>query len=81
MQFSACAVIYAVCAALFEHPTLPDMLAALWPVLYVGVFSTAVAYTLQALGQRDAKPAHAALIMSMESVFSVIAGALLLGQG
>lgn len=50
------------------------------PILYTGIFSCAVGYTLQAVGQRDLNPALASLIMSMESVFSTIFGWLILGQ-
>ena len=50
------------------------------PVLYCGVFSTGVGYLLQAVGQKGCRPAFAALIMSLESVFCVIFGALLLGE-
>lgn len=80
IQFFVCGVLNLVCALLFETTTVENMQKALWAVLYVGLMSTAVAYTLQAIGQRDAKPAHAALVLSTESVFSVIAGALLLGE-
>ena len=79
-QFLFCGVLNLVCALLFETTTAENMQNAFLSVLYVGLMSTAVAYTLQAIGQRDAKPAHAALVLSMESVFSVIAGALLLGE-
>ena len=62
---------------------LPDMaLASVWlpPVLYVGVFSSGVAYTLQILAQRDSDPTVVSLLLSMESVFATIAGALILGD-
>ena len=61
----------------------PDpALAAVWllPVLYVGVFSSGVAYTLQILAQKDSDPAVVSLLMSLESVFATIAGALILGD-
>ncbi len=80
VQFFVCGVLNLACALLFETTSVENMRKALWAVLYVGLMSTAVAYTLQAIGQRDAKPAHAALVLSTESVFSVIAGALLLGE-
>lgn len=60
---------------------LPDpALAAEWlgPVLYVGVFSSGVAYTLQILAQKDSDPAVVSLLMSMESVFATLAGVLIL---
>ena len=49
-------------------------------ILYCGVISTGVAYTFQVLGQKDTEPAVASLIMSLEAVFSVIFGALILGE-
>lgn len=79
-QFLACGLLNLIAALLFEHTPVSALISALVPILYVGVCSTAVAYTLQAVGQRDAKPAHAALVLSMESVFSVVGGALLLGE-
>ncbi len=79
-QFLVCGALNLVCALIFEKVQPQALLQSFWPVMYVGVMSTAVAYTLQAVGQRDAKPAHAALIMSMESVFSVIGGAIFLSE-
>ena len=79
-QFLSCGLLNLIAALLFEHTSISALVNALFPILYVGVCSTAVAYTLQAVGQRDAKPAHAALVLSMESVFSVIGGALFLGE-
>lgn len=63
--------------------SLPDpALASVWllPVLYVGVFSSGVAYTLQILAQKDSDPAVVSLLMSLESVFAAIAGAIILGD-
>lgn len=57
----------------------PEMLAeCLWPVLYVGVFSSGVGYTLQILAQKDSDPAVVSLLLSMESVFATLAGAVIL---
>ena len=50
------------------------------PLLYAGILSCGVAYTLQIIGQEDVNPAVASLLMSLESVFSVLAGFLLLHQ-
>ena len=52
----------------------------LWPILYVGVFSSGVAYTLQILAQKDSNPTVVSLLLSLESVFATIAGALILGD-
>ena len=65
---------------LFEHPTWANILAAWKPILYAGAMSSGVGYTLQIIGQKGMNPAVASLIMSLESVISVIAGWLILGQ-
>lgn len=81
MEFVVCSVLSCIPMALTE--TLPDRAAltgALMPVLYVGIFSCGVAYTLQPLGQRDTPPAAASLIMCLESVFAAVTGYLLLGD-
>lgn len=75
-------VMAAVSAAgtLAETPPPLELLGEyLWPVLYVGVFSSGVAYTLQILAQKGSNPAVVSLLMSMESLFAAIAGALILG--
>lgn len=79
-QFMVCALLNGVCAALFEQPTLSGVIGGIMPLLYGGIGSVGVAYSLQAVAQRDAKPTHAALLMSLESVFSVIGGILFLGD-
>ena len=63
-----------------EHPQMSDILAAWMPILYAGVMSCGVAYTLQIVGQKGMNPTVASLILSMESVISVIAGWLILHQ-
>lgn len=65
---------------LFETPRLSDIFAAAVPVLYAGVLSSGVAYTLQIVAQKDADPTVASLILSLESVFSVLGGWVILGQ-
>ena len=59
---------------------MADILAAWIPILYAGALSTGVAYTLQIVGQKGLNPALASLIMSLESVISLIAGWLILNQ-
>ncbi len=67
--------------ALFTEEISADgVLEAAVPILYTGLFSSAVAYTLQIVGQRDTDPTLASLIMCLESVFAVLAGAVLLGE-
>ena len=56
------------------------MLNAWFPIFYAGVMSSGVAFTLQIIGQRYAEPSHAALIMSLESVFGALSGWLILGE-
>lgn len=80
IQFLVCGVLSGICMLLFEAPD-PSMILQAWlPVLYAGVLSSGVAYTLQIVGQRGMNPTVASLIMSLESVISVIAGWIILGQ-
>lgn len=65
---------------LFEHPEISMILLAWKPILYAGVMSCGVAYTLQIVGQKNMNPTVASLILSLESVTSVIAGFLVLHQ-
>ena len=65
---------------MFETLTFSALLEAIIPLLYSGVLCSAVAYTCQILGQRDADPAIASLVLSLESVFAAIAGMLILGE-
>ncbi len=67
-------------ALLLEHPQLAQLWAGRWALFYTGVFSCAIAYTLQIIGQTRTPPTLASLIMSLESVFSAVFGALLLGE-
>lgn len=80
IQFFVCAVLSGICMFLFETPDMTLILAAWIPVLYAGVLSCGVAYTLQIVGQREMNPTVASLILSLESVISVIAGWLILDQ-
>lgn len=80
LQFFTAGVICSVGALLLEHPTWEQLAAGALPILYAGIMSCGVAYTLQIIGQRDLDPTIASLILSMESVVSVLAGWMLLGQ-
>lgn len=80
IQFFTCAFLSAVCMFLFEEPDMRMILQAWIPVLYAGVLSCGVAYTLQIVGQKGMNPTVASLILSLESVVSVIAGWAILGQ-
>ena len=65
---------------LAEEPRLAEILMAWKPLLYAGVMSCGVAYTLQVVGQKGMDPTVASLILSLESVISVLAGLVVLGQ-
>ena len=81
IQFLTAAIISAVPTLLWEQPVFTEILQAWQPVLYAGVMSCGVAYTLQIMAQKNADPTVASLLLSLESVFSVLAGWVLLGQG
>lgn len=80
LQFLVCGTLSAAGALLFERPELAVVLAGWIPLLYTGVLSCAVAFTLQILGQKEVDPTLASLILSLESVFAVLAGWLVLGE-
>ena len=77
-QFIVCSAESLFCALMWEDITLPAIQAAAVPLFYGGIMSVGVAYTCQALGQKDSDPTVAAIVFSMESVFSVIGGVLIL---
>ena len=81
IQFLTAAIISAVPTLLWEQPVFTEILQAWQPVIYAGVMSCGVAYTLQIIAQKNADPTVASLLLSLESVFSVLAGWVLLGQG
>lgn len=80
VQFTVAAAVSWLFALITEPIAWDGLMAAALPVLYCGIFSTGVGYLLQTVGQKGCRPAFAALILSLESVFCVIAGALLLGE-
>lgn len=80
IQFLTGGVLGAICMFLFESPNMAMILNAAGPILYTGIMSTGVAYTLQIVGQKGLNPTVAALIMSLESVFSALSGYLFLHQ-
>ena len=65
----------------FEHPSLADLSAALPAILYAGICSTGIAYTLQVVAQKGLDPTIASMLMSLEGVFAALFGWLLLGEG
>lgn len=80
IQFFVSGILSAVPMFLLEKPELSAVMAAMVPLLYAGVMSCGVAYTLQVVAQKDADPTVASLILSLESVFSVLAGWVVLGE-
>ena len=80
LQFTVCAVVAGIGALLFETPGKDKLLSALIPILYCGVLSGGIGYTLQLVAQRWTDPTTASLLMSLESVFAVIGGAVLLNE-
>lgn len=80
IQFFVCGIVCAIPTFLLESPQLTNILQAWMPILYAGVLSSGVAYTLQIIGQKNMNPTVASLILSMESCISVLAGWMLLHQ-
>ena len=80
IQFGTSAVIAGIVAFAFETPTLSAVMACWTSILYVAVFSGAIGYTLQMIGQKYTDPTLASLIMCLESVFAALGGWLILGQ-
>lgn len=79
-QFLTCSILSLMVALVREDIYLEGILQAVVPILYGGIFSVGIAYTLQIIGQKNVKPSHAAIIMSMESVFAALGGFFLLGE-
>lgn len=79
-QFLVCAVLSAGPALIFEQTTLGAIRAAAVPILYAGIGSVGIAYTLQAVGQKGLPSGPATLILSMETVVAAVGGAVLLGE-
>ncbi len=80
IQFFVCGLISAVGMILTEEPQMRAVVSAWQPILYAGIMSCGVAYTLQIVGQKGMNPTVASLILSLESVISVLAGMALLSQ-
>ncbi len=79
-QFAWCAFYSLVAALILEQPNLDAMLRAAVPILYGGLGSVGVAYTLQVVAQRNAPPAHSSIIMCLEGVFATLGGILILAE-
>lgn len=81
LQFFVAGTLNIIAMFLFEKPVMSDILKCTVPILYSGLMSCGVAYTLQIIGQKYAEPTVASIVMSLESVFSALAGWVILGQG
>ncbi|MBQ3707094.1 MAG: DMT family transporter [Clostridia bacterium] len=79
-QFTVSGVVSCLMMFLFESPNLTDINAVIFPLLYSGVMSCGIAFTLQVIGQKYAEATVASLAMCMESVFGVISAAIILGD-
>jgi len=79
-QFLICSILSFIAALFIEVINLTDIIHATVPILYAGLCSVGIAYTLQIVAQKTAHPANAAIIMSLESVFAVIGGWLVLDE-
>ncbi len=80
VQFATCSILSLVMAIIFEDINMVGISGAMVSILYGGLLSVGVAYTLQVVAQKNAKPSHAAILLSMESVFGALGGAMFLGE-
>ena len=79
-QFAVCSVLSLATAIILEPILLQAIRQAAIPILYAGLLSVGIAYTLQVVAQKEAHPAHASIILSMEGVFAVLAGWIILKE-
>ena len=80
IQFFVCGIVSLIPMFLWEEPRIEGMILSWFPLLYAGVLSCGVAYTLQIVGQKNVNPTVASLLLSLESCFSVLAGWVILGE-
>jgi drug/metabolite transporter (DMT)-like permease len=80
LQFSLASFLSVLVSVVIETTTIDDVRRAAIPILYGGIMSVGVAYTLQLLGQKKAQPSHAAIILSLESLFAAIGGVFILHE-
>ncbi len=80
IQFFVCGILSLIPASVFEEFNWGQILSCWVPILYSGVLSCGVAYTLQIVAQKNTEPAVASLLLSLESVFAVISGVLILHE-
>jgi drug/metabolite transporter (DMT)-like permease len=79
-QFLVCAMLSLTAGIITESISLTGIQDGMLPILYGGLMSVGIAYTLQVVAQKDAPPAHASIILSLETVFAAVSGWLLLGE-
>ena len=77
-QYLACSALNLLTGLAFEHETIPMISNAWWAIAYTGILSVGLGYTMQIAGQREAPPADAAIILSMEAVFAALFGWMIL---
>ncbi len=80
VQFAVCGILGIISALLCEQITPEGLSAAAVPILYGGLMSVGIAYTCQIIGQKNADPTYASIILSTESMFGAIGGAVILGE-
>lgn len=79
-QFAICGLLSILTASVFETIAIDTILQAIWPLLYGGLMSVGIAYTLQVVAQQHVHPAYASIILSLETVFAVIGGWIFLHE-
>jgi len=80
VQFFAVGLVSLIPVFMFENPTIEGLIECKWPLLFTGVVSCGIAYTLQIIAQKNTNPALASLLLSFESVFAVLTGYLILHE-
>ena len=80
IQYAICSFLSFIAAFLFENISMNAILNGIWPVLYGGLLSVGIAYTIQVVAQQTAHPSYVSIILSMESLFAAIGGWLLLSE-
>ena len=80
LQFFVCGIINILLMFLFENPSFAVIKECTIPILYSGLFACGIGYALQPVGQRYAEPTTASILMSMESVFALLSGIIILGD-
>lgn len=80
IQMSVAAFLSLISMFIFEKPAFSDIISSWAPIAYAGILSCGIAYTFQIIGQKYTSPTASAIIMSFESVFAVIGGAIILSE-